>query len=251
MRSRDDVLLIRVLAAGFAALTIALIAPLAATACGKHQARTVFRDDFNTLDQRIWHRGLWFEAQPPPGDSYVSRGVLHLTTKRSEGYIAVHLSTHPARAFKQGYFEARIKVPAGNGSRPAFWLMSNNWMATGDCTVLKNSELDIMDNYGSTPTFLNFGLHSNTSNNCGETDQIRWPYYFDTKKVLSNDWHLYAARWTKTYVAWYVDGRQVASVPTYASTDQPMAIQLSSYAESPDASTPDVLDMQVDWVRVW
>ena len=45
------------------------------------------------------------------------------------------------------------------------------------------------------------------------------------------------------------------SAPTYATNDQPMFLLLQEWVGgwdgAPDASTPDVIENQVDYVQVW
>ena len=68
---------------------------------------------------------------------------------------------------------------------------------------------------------------------------------------------MYAARWTTTDVTWYLDGRRIMSAPVYDSTDQPMHLLFYNWrtpwedGNETSAATPDELQTEVDWVRVW
>ena len=61
--------------------------------------------------------------------------------------------------------------------------------------------------------------------------------------------------WTPTLVSWYLDGRLLMSTVPHDSLDQPMFLMLQmwtgGWTYSPDASSPDVLETQVDHVQVW
>jgi hypothetical protein len=56
-------------------------------------------------------------------------------------------------------------------------------------------------------------------------------------------------------VTWYLDGVQTHSAPTYATDNQPMYLLLQEWTGGwtydPDATTPDTLDNQIDYVDVW
>ena len=65
------------------------------------------------------------------------------------------------------------------------------------------------------------------------------------------------ALWTPTSISYYIDGVLQGSVTPFDSTAQPMHLLLYNWNTDwedenlPTSSTPDVLDVVVDWVRVW
>ena len=65
----------------------------------------------------------------------------------------------------------------------------------------------------------------------------------------------YAVDWSKDRITWYLDGKALMSAPVYDTTDQPMFLLLQMWSggwtKDPDATTPDELQTEVDWVRVW
>ena len=120
------------------------------------------------------------------------------------------------------------------------------------------SEFDIYEAFGDTPHLHDGALHRNTASGCGMPDETRPSYAdfrTDTGVDLSKDFHIYAGKWTDTEVIWYLDGRELKRAPVWDTTDQPMALILSSFVgyfgPEPDETTPDELDVQVDWVKVW
>ena len=72
---------------------------------------------------------------------------------------------------------------------------------------------------------------------------------------MSAGFHTYAVRWTSSDVRWYLDGVQVGQAAPFDSLNQPMHIMFyqwpQSWSRDPDATTPNTLDIEVDWVRVW
>ena len=63
-----------------------------------------------------------------PENVVVKDGLLRLTLKKEEAggknYSGAGIISRPA--FKYGYYEARIKMPAGDGWHNSFWLMKHD-----------------------------------------------------------------------------------------------------------------------------
>ena len=54
----------------------------------------------------------------------VSDGTLKITARKIDGKIySGRLYAKVSQGWKYGYFEARIKLPKGRGTWPAFWMM--------------------------------------------------------------------------------------------------------------------------------
>ena len=97
-----------------------------------------------------------------------------------------------------GYMEARIKLPKGKGTWPAFWMMPVNfrsWPADG--------EIDIMEEVGANPNYVSSSLHANAhvhSNGTQVTHEMRCA-------GAESDYHVYAIKWTQDNITTYVDGQ--------------------------------------------
>src|SRR5260370_18229057 len=67
---------------------------------------------------------------------------------RTRDYTSARLKTQGL--FSQAYarFEARIKIPAGQGMWPAFWMLGNDISSVG---WPKCGEVDIMENIATEP----------------------------------------------------------------------------------------------------
>jgi len=240
-----------------------------------------FSDCFGTLSRSIWCSNQWWEPKPPIGTQYVVDGALHLVRRRSDGYPNVTVSSEPCgqanpKSFKYGYMEARMRYDTVRGNGPAFWLLSTRnapnpaWPQINPiCAQLGEpvahcygSELDVFEGFGHilyggtrTDDVFSGALHRNTSGFYGQPDSVRGVLH-GTGLDLSQ-WHVYAALWTDSTVSWYLDGQPQGSVNTFDSTDQPMNLLLYNWntvwetENMPNASTPDRLDVSVDWVRVW
>jgi beta-glucanase (GH16 family) len=235
-----------------------------------------FQDGFSMIDRQTWSNRVWYDPSPPSGTQYVDTdGVLHLVSRRSDGYPNIQMTTLNAgtgqdqdHVFTQGYFEARMRTTAGNGAWPAFWLFSqrhaenpswpainpycaNNSLAAALCY---SSELDVIEGQGGEPTTFYGTLHRNSCD-CYGVPNSQNLNNGSTTATLPGVWHTYAAKWTSTTVSWYLDNTLVHSTPVYDSTNQPMFIiltmQTGGWVGGTDTSTPDELHTEVDWVRVW
>jgi beta-glucanase (GH16 family) len=102
--------------------------------------------------------------------------------------------------FGYGYFEARLKMPAGGGTWPAFWTLGTNintvpWPRSG--------ELDIMEYAGNTPNQSTSAAHYANSSGSHE-------YKSGAKSLaveLSDDYHTYAMLWLPTEITFLVDDK--------------------------------------------
>ena len=90
----------------------------------------------------------------------VEDGVLKIIARQEQfegsGYTSARLVTKGKFEQQYGRFEARMKLPWGQGLWPAFWLLGNDIDAVGwpQC-----GEIDIMENRGQEPTLINGTLH--------------------------------------------------------------------------------------------
>ena len=71
-------------------------------------------------------------------------------------YTSARLKTQGKFSQAYGRFEARVKIPRGQGIWPAFWMLGNDIDKPGwpDC-----GEIDIMENIGKEPTLVHGTIH--------------------------------------------------------------------------------------------
>lgn len=106
---------------------------------------------------------------------------------------------HVREGWTYGYIEARIKLPKGKGTWPAFWMMPVNfhsWPADG--------EIDIMEEVGYHPNYVSSSLHANAHVHSNGT-QV-------THEMLcagaEDDYHIYGIEWTGQKITTFVDGNK-------------------------------------------
>lgn len=229
----------------------------------------VFEDEFTAFVSSRWDNNIWFHGEPSGGAITVANGILTITARRSESYARREVITQPTIAFKQGYFEARMRWTKGRTAWPGFWLYSRahsvnhgppngNWpnplCPNPNCL---SAELDVFEGQGHEPHVFYATLHRNSCQCYGVPNTQSSPSWFPQSGVdLTTAFHTYSALWTATEVKWFLDGRLIHTHPVYDSFNQDMRIILqmwskAGWAPPPDASTPAELRTEVDWVRVW
>ena len=129
----------------------------------------------------------------------IKEGILNIIAKKIDGKVySIRLNTK--ESWKYGYFEARLKLPKGKGTWPAFWMMPKNYTAWPD-----DGEIDIMEEVGYNPNYVSSAIHCKAYNHSIGTQK--------TKDVLEptaqTEFHLYALKWTEDYICTYVDGKEL------------------------------------------
>lgn len=134
----------------------------------------------------------------------IDHGKLRITCyQASDGKIySGRVYAKPQTGWKYGYFEARIRLPKGKGTWPAFWMMpadndftANPWPHCG--------EIDIMEEVGFNPSQVLATIHCSKYNNSGTTIEQG----STTSSTLQTDYHVYACEWTADHLEFFVDGR--------------------------------------------
>jgi beta-glucanase (GH16 family) len=156
-----------------------------------------------------------------------------------------------------GRFEARIKLPIGQGIWSAFWLLGANFPTVGwpDC-----GEIDIMENIGSEPSITHASAHGpGYSGVSRRTAQFR----LSSGLPFSNDFHIFAIEWSTNEVLGLVDEkvfwtlRPLGLPPgTTWVFDHPFFIILNvavggGWPGDPSPTTVFPQRMLVDYVRVY
>ncbi len=107
---------------------------------------------------------------------------------------------HGKTVFRYGTASARMRLPAGDGFWPAFWLLgTGDWPATG--------EIDVMENVG-VPTWVSEAIHGPRYS--GNTPLVkRTPFDVGTDITA---WHVYEATWSADSIVFRLDGATVYRV---------------------------------------
>lgn len=182
------------------------------------------------------------------------------TYKGSDGitrkYTSARLKTSGLFEQKYGRFEARMKIPRGQGMWPAFWMLGNNNDTVGwpDC-----GEIDIMENIGKEPNKVHGSMHGpGYSGGHGLSGTYTLP-----SGKFSDDFHIFAVEWEPSVVRFYVDStlyetRTPTDLPKGKKWvfDHPFFLLLNvavggDWPGSPSSGTAFPQRMLVDYVKVY
>jgi beta-glucanase (GH16 family) len=172
-------------------------------------------------------------------------------------YTSARLKTLGKFSQTYGRFEARIKIPRGQGIWPAFWMLGTDIDKPGwpDC-----GEIDIMENIGKEPALVHGTIHGPGYSGA---NGIGAPYALPDGHSFADDFHVFAVEWEPKAIRFYVDDHLYktltpADLPngTKWVYDHPFFILLNvavggGWPGSPDASTVFPQTMLVDYVRVY
>lgn len=126
----------------------------------------------------------------------VTDGTLKIIAKKIENQV-VSIRMNTKESWKYGYFEAKLKLPAGKGTWPAFWMLPKdfkNWPADG--------EIDIMEEVGYRPNWTSSAIHCVAYNHSIGTQKTGEQLI----ETAQTDFHIYALKWTEDYIECFVDG---------------------------------------------
>ncbi len=158
---------------------------------------------------------------------------------------------------KYGRFEARIKIPRGIGMWPAFWMLGNDIDKVG---WPKCGEIDILENIGREPSTIHGTIHGPGYSG---VSGIGSAYQFPDKRAIADDFHIYAVKWKKNRIEWFVDGQSYQTITPNELPkgekwvfDHPFFLLINlavggNWGGPPDSETPFPSEMTVDYVRVY
>lgn len=227
------------------------------------------RDDWNVeLHEPGWVNNELQEYVDSEKNIYVKDGNLVLKPVKTVGsdgkvsYTSGRINTQNKHNFKYGLFEARLKVPAGQGYLPAFWMMPANENLYGQWP--RCGEIDIMEVLGN-ETKTSYGtIHYGNPHSESQGKHTL------EKGNFSDEYHTFSVEWEPGKINWYVDGRLMHTENDWYSAtegqgeitypapfDQPFYIILNlavggNWPGNPDETTDfDKAAFMVDYVKVF
>lgn len=172
-------------------------------------------------------------------------------------YTSARLISKNKFSSTYGRFEARLKIPFGQGIWPAFWMLGNDIDSAGWPTC---GEVDIMENIGREPNIIHGTIHGpGYSGGNGPSSSYSLP----NNQPFADSFHTFAVEWEPNVVRFYCDGilystRTPADLPAGKTWvfDHPFFILINvavggSWPGNPDATTAFPQTMQIDYVRVY
>lgn len=187
---------------------------------------------------------------------------------------SARLSTRGKAAWRYGKVEVRAKLPQGQGTWPAIWMLPEkdrygSWAASGEIDILEAVNLGVPcakcpgGRENTILGTLHFGGKWPSNQHKGEEVSV--------PEVLDDGFHTYAIEWQPERITWLFDGRiyAVRTADEWTTTgspkrgapfDQPFHLILNLAIGGKLAETRGLggvrLDgypkrMEIDWVRVW
>jgi beta-glucanase (GH16 family) len=204
---------------------------------------------------------LEYDTDRPENVSLDGNGNLAITAIKEiymgSEYTSGRINTRDRFSQAYGRFEARIKLPVGQGIWPAFWLLGTDFADVGwpDC-----GEVDIMEYRGQEPNIVQGAVHGPGYSGGGA---IWRKYYLSGPDGFDADFHIFALEWSPDEIIWLVD-----EVPYFTVTpddlptgkrwvfDHPFFIIMNvavggNFVGPPDSSTSFPQTMLIDYVRVY
>lgn len=216
-----------------------------------------------------WGGGEELQTYTDSPDNVYQDGDGHLVIKAissDDGYTSGRIKTEGKLNMGYGLIEASIKMPSGQGTLPAFWLLGSNYSTVGSPSC---GEIDIIEyvDLGTEAGFpYHFTLHG--PQNAGDYQPpgaapgTGLSYSQDVGFDPSAGFHTYWVRRAPDSITIGIDDTiwhtfTPASLPagaTWVFNNQPMFAILSfaiggSWAGPPDATTVFPQSMLVDWFR--
>ena len=115
-------------------------------------------------------------------------------------YTSAKVTTRGNVLASPGRVEARIKLAAGQGLWPAFWMLGSSFPTT---PWPRCGELDIMENHGSDVTSISSAMHG--PGYSGNTPFVH-SYRLATTS-FADDFHTFAVEWGGLRAQFFVDGK--------------------------------------------
>lgn len=238
-------------------------------------------DEFNgnNIDEAVWskfndgnpHNGELQFYTPREENITVSDGTLKLIARHetytgqgpwmtepvTREYTSGKIESQGLLTLQYGKIEASMKLPRGQGTWPAFWMLGENLFDVG-VGWPKCGEIDIME-HGQDFDNVGAAIHTETYNHTIGT-QITGSYVIDN---YDTEFHTYGVEWSDSKLRFYVDNNyyltinkeDIGNSESEWPFDQPFWIILNQAVGGAWGGTPDNSlyphTTEVDWVRVY
>jgi beta-glucanase (GH16 family) len=137
-------------------------------------------------------------------NAYVEDGILHIVALKEDfeesSYTSARLTNYQRFSLQYGKVEVLAKLPKGNGTWPAIWMLPQ--------TIKENiepwplcGEIDIMEHVGKDPNVVHTSLHSELYNHIKGTQITHFEKFDD----VFDTFHKYAIEWTTESIKFFVD----------------------------------------------
>lgn len=232
--------------------------------------KLVWHDEFDgtELDRAKWEYdqgGLWPNGElqfytARPENVRVEDGHLVIEAREEDffgnDFTSGRLKTAGKASFTYGRIEARMRVPAGQGLWPAFWMLGDTFRTVGwpGC-----GEIDVVEVIGREPATAHATVHGGSFHGAAGIHGARTL----PSGALADAAHVFAVEWEPGVIRWYLDDVQYHQVtpkdlpdPGHWPFDRPFFLVVNlavggTWPGDPDGTTPFPAQLRVDHVRVY
>lgn len=240
----------------------------------EHQCYTKSARNASVQDGKLVITARHERVTGPALPAHLRKTAPNPDTEAVREFSSARLTTKGKAAWRYGRIEVSAKLPQGQGTWPAIWMLPEKdiygaWAASGEIDILEAVNLGVP--CGACPGgrentilgTLHFGGKWPANKHKGE--EVPFP------AVLDDAFHVYAVEWFADRIVWRVDGQVYAerksSEWSTTATDRPGApfdqpfhliLNLAIGGKLPEGRGLRGVrldgypkQMQVDWVRVW
>jgi beta-glucanase (GH16 family) len=194
-----------------------------------------------------------FANPGPKGPFKIENGILSITASKDQngrwtsGLLAAADASGAGTGTRYGYFEARMKMPAGRGTWPAFWLAALKPAAMTEGNV----EIDVIEYYGQFPSAYQAATHiwyKDPQKTRGEAQKIDIP-----ADSLLNEFHTFGVDISPQAIVFFLDSKPVWAQPTPPELDGPLypLVNLALGGGWPIDQAPNPSTLLIDYVHVF
>jgi len=223
--------------------------------------------DFRVASRDLGAKAKWIAHTPwngdfgdarfadpgPDGPFSVDHAMLHITARKTakgtwqSGLIAAGDGAGHGHGERYGYFEARMKLPPGPGTWPAFWLASLHPPSDKRPTI----ELDVIEYYGQFPATYHVTTHVWTHDKA--TEQHHGSTIAVRPETLVTEFHDYGVKVTPQTIGYYLDRILVWQGPTPNEHVFPLIpmVDLALGSGFSIAQTPNPSVLDVKYIHVF
>jgi len=147
-------------------------------------------------------------------NSFVSGGNLNIVALPAAEdsplpYTSARLNTKYKGDWKYGRFEMRAKMPQGQGTWPAFWMLPTDevygpWPKSGEIDIIEAVNLKVANLDGVEEAHVYGTLHYGLS--APDNSQSGKAYLLPGDVNPADGFHTYTIEWQEGEIRWYVDG---------------------------------------------
>lgn len=193
--------------------------------------KLVWNDEFDvdgTLNPKLWNTDVWPAKTVNDEDQAYTERPRNLRVENGHLVIEAHKETYDSAAytsgrihsrgkgdFLYGRFEVRAKLPAGQGTWPAIWMLpsdpfryatscaaGDDWQGSSQCDAWPNSgEIDIMEHVGYQMNHVHGTVH-NLAYYWVNWEQRKGRMLLDN---VDETFHVYSLEWSPEEIRIFVD----------------------------------------------